>query len=264
MTKVPITKFLLCCFSVILPAVAQGQPFESFIARLDTQEVDGKKIVVGWCENNTTSPVNVKYEALLKLRSKKEQVRTGSTLTLPASPTLLTKAVFTLNNVEFESVRLVIFDHQNNILTRDIIDSPHPLAHFKLNKTRTDPLPPPAVPLRRSRNEELEIDGLVLDETRSKLARDFYELFYRNWSAVSADAKGRTIIIKEMPGRIGIGTTIIVLIDDKSVMQLNLQPRTSLVEDLAGQLVDALEKYLNDPNNHTVIEGEDLTGSGIY
>ncbi|MEO1262896.1 MAG: CsgE family curli-type amyloid fiber assembly protein [Bacteroidota bacterium] len=231
---------------------------------MDSQEVDGKKIIVGWCENNTTSPVHVKYEAVLKLRNKGEQIRKGTTLTLPASPTLLTKAIFNLHDVEFEHLRLVVLNRKDEILAFDKIINPQPSALSEIDDKAIDPSPTIISTQRKSLAHELEIEGLILDETRSKLARDFYEIFYRNWSSIAVDSRGRTIIIKEIPGRIGIGTTIVVLMDETSVIQLNLQPRASVVEDLAGQVVTALEKYMNDPNNHSVIDGDDLTGSGIY
>lgn len=233
---------------------------------LDSQQVDGKKIFVGWCQNNTTSPVLVKYEAVLKFANKAGKVVRGTTLTLPATPTLLPKAVFTVNGLHFEHLRLTVTNREDEILAFDHIITA-PLT--KINKVSSRELNPPPNPPKVERQQttsynDAEIDGLILDETRSKLARDFYETFYRNWSSMSVDARGQTIVVRESPGRIGIGTNVIVVVDDKPVTRLNLQPRADLIDDLAGQLVAALVQYFNDPNNHEIIEGNDLTGSGIY
>ncbi len=239
------------------------QPVEKYIAKLDTQQVDGKKIIVGWFTNNTASPFYVKYETVLKLKGNEEKVKKGSTLTLPVTPTLLTKAIFTLDDLEFEHIRLVVTNQENEILAYDKIDAPLPLQKPSVNSQPTDP------PTTNKKNTafnsfDLEIDGLVLDETRSKLARDFYETFYRNWSTLSINTQGQNIVIREMPSRIGIGSRVVIEVNDKSISQINLRPRADITEDLAGQLVNLLEQYLLDPNNHAVIEGDDLTGSGIY
>lgn len=240
------------------------QDLEQFQVWLDSQEVDGKKIIVGWCKNNTNSSVHLKYEAVLKLREKKEEILEGQTLALPNLPTLLTKAIFTIEDVDFEYIRLSLLSVENEMLAFDRIVAIPPQQRIATVITPTDP--PTHQKGKRSKNSivELEIDGLILDETRSKLARDFYETFYRNWSTLQIDAHGQTITIREMPARIGIGSVVVVEVNDRIITQLNLRPQTELIEDLAGQLVGILENYLTDPNNHSVIEGDDLIGSGIY
>ena len=240
-----------------------AQEFQKFTVWLDSQEVDGKIIIVGWCRNNTAIPKYVNYDVFLKLKGQAIDTILGTTLTLPSSPTLLTKAIFTLKVAEFEQLNLVLRNKENEILAFDkMIPPPSKQKPVSIDQP-TDP-PSPAITKAKKSLLDIEIDGLVLDETRSKLARDFYETFYRNWSSLQIDAKGQTIIIREMPGRIGIGTSVIVEVDDRPVTQLNLQPRTEVIEDLAAQLVAALETYLNDPNNNSVIQGDDLIGSGIY
>lgn len=239
-----------------------AQDFQKFNAWLDIQEVDGKKLIVGWLTNNTAVPTYIQYEAAIRLNGKIINTKKGTTLALPSSPTLLTKAIFTLQDDDFDHISLSVVNRDNEIL-----------AFAKITNAPISPLPEktepqtdqPEIKLPVPKNpQEFEIDGLVLDETRSKLARDFYETFYRNWSSIQVDTKGQTIIVREMPGRIGIGTSVIVEVDDRQLTQLNLQPRTELIEDLAGQLVEALESFFNDPNNHSVIESNDLIGSGVY
>ena len=259
MIKFFTSAFFLLGFSLNL----FGQSFEKYVAKLDSQQVDGKKVIVGWFTSNATSPIYINYETVLKLKGNEEKVKRGTTLTLPATPTLLTKAIFTLNEIEFEHIRLVVTNQQNEILAFDKIDAP--LLPKKIEAhSKTSDLPTINNSKVSAVLSDLEIEGLVLDETRSKLARDFYETFYRNWSTLQINTQGQTIVIRETPSRIGIGTRVAVEINDRSVYQINLRPRADLIEDLARQLVTALERYLLDPNNHSVIEGDDLNGSGIY
>lgn len=234
-----------------------------YTAWVDSQNVDGKKILVGWFQNNSNKPIDIYYEAKLKLTNQPEEIVKGNTLSLPGPPTLLSKAIFTLEEATFERLYLVVANKEKETLAFDIIQTSPLLRKRPLVKKSTRQRSSPSPSLKRN-PIDAEIDGLVLDETRSKTAREFYELFYRNWSTAGSNSKGRIITIREKPGRVGLGANVIVEVDNKQVSQLNLQPRAEVLERMAGQLVSALDKYLNDPNNNSVIDGGDLTGSGIY
>ncbi len=83
--------------------------------------------------------------------------------------------------------------------------------------------------------QRLEIDGLVVDETQSKLGRDFYELFYSGWQA-PPDAFNFTVVVREQPMP-NLGTRIMVLINDELAFQAQLQPRYDVIENMAQQAV---------------------------
>ncbi|HFA47589.1 MAG TPA: hypothetical protein ENJ95_01070 [Bacteroidetes bacterium] len=255
---------LILSFFTLLFAKGQAQTFDKFMVWVDTQQVDGKRTFVGWLRNNSTTPAYIKYISVLKLKGQAAKTIRGTTLTLPNSPTLLTRAIFTLEEGTFEQLHLTVVNNNDDILASAKISAPPPSQKlppaFRPKKTDT----PTGKKNTRNRFNDIEIDGLVLDETRSKMARDFYELFYKNWDAARLKTKSFIIIIREAPSRIGIGTSIIVEVDGKQVSRLNLQPRAEVMENMAGQLVAALENYLNDPSNRSNIDGDDLIGSGIY
>jgi curli production assembly/transport component CsgE len=111
---------------------------------------------------------------------------------------------------------------------------------------------------------EVEIDGLIIDETKTKAGRDFYELFYNNWIA-PRKAKYFTIYIAEEPAR-GRSTIIRVSINNEHVVfRQFLQSRYEIIEELSDNAIGAtyrklriLERIRND------IEDGDLRGNGIY
>ena len=261
-TVVTLNHITLQILTLFMSLSLFGQGNEQFSAWIDTQQVDGKKIMVGWFRNNTTSPIQIYYEAKLKMSNEPEEIFKGNTLALPSSPTLLSKAIFTLDGIDFERLYLLVSNKEKEILSCDIVQTSPFLKKRPVVKTPNKSIPSTHPPIKRP--VDVEIDGLVLDETRSKTAREFYELFYRNWSTIGISSKGRTIVIREKPGRVGLGANVIVEVDGKQITQLNLQPRAEVLENMAGRLVSAVEKYINNPNNNTVIEGGDLTGSGIY
>jgi hypothetical protein len=79
----------------------------------------------------------------------------------------------------------------------------------------------------------LEIDGLVIDETVTKIGRDFYDVFHSEWVAPEG-IYNYTIRIQEYPVPT-LGTRVVLLLNDEPLFQLQLEPRYEVVEDLARQ-----------------------------
>ncbi|WP_405284288.1 CsgE family curli-type amyloid fiber assembly protein [Gaopeijia maritima] len=77
------------------------------------------------------------------------------------------------------------------------------------------------------------IQGLVVDETVSRIGRDFYEVFYGAWESPTG-VRSFTVRIQEQPAP-GLGTRVVLLIDDEVLGQIQLQPRYDVVEQLALQ-----------------------------
>ena len=114
-----------------------------------------------------------------------------------------------------------------------------------------------------SKDADIEIDGLLFDETKTKSGRDFYDYFYRDWEA-PAKARNYSIFISEKPYRLTT-TQIQIKINETVVFQSFLQPRGDIVEMLAQQAVARTRLYLQ--NYEAIIkqlEGEDRSGTGIF
>jgi curli production assembly/transport component CsgE len=108
----------------------------------------------------------------------------------------------------------------------------------------------------------LEITGLVMDETISKLGRDFYELFFTNWSPGTNLDYILKIIEKPAPGT---RTLVSVEINDNLVFQQFLQPKYDYIETLAEYAVNVSNEYLQNYNQlQKQLNNEDLQGEGIY
>lgn len=241
-------------FPLLLGAQASGVS-----AWLEPQETDGKTVVISWCQNNTSSPKHLVYQATLYTTAD-TTVRSGKTLSLPGQPNLLQNAVFSINDGQFQKITLTITEFGKELAASTLMG---PSAASAPTVSPTEQL---AGPQKIPNPDELEIEGLVLDETRSKLAHDFYELFYNSWTSSEEPSLGdHTIVIREMPGQIGFGTRIIVEVDGEQLSTLNLQPRAELVENLANQLVESLkEHFLNPQGESNPIQTEDIDGSGVY
>lgn len=110
---------------------------------------------------------------------------------------------------------------------------------------------------------EIEIDGLLVDNTKTKIGRDFYDLFYANWEPPT-NAKNYTITVLEKPFRL-TSTLIVVSINDNVVYQSILQPRQEVVEQLSEQAIAITFNYLqNYEEIMRQLNGEDQEGTGIF
>ena len=109
----------------------------------------------------------------------------------------------------------------------------------------------------------LEIDGLVMKETRTKMGNDFYDHFYKNWEA-PPNARNYSIVIKELPYRLTL-TLIVVSINNNEIFRSALQPRREIIIALADYaLIRAEEFLINYEDIMKQLGGEDQAGTGIF
>jgi len=117
--------------------------------------------------------------------------------------------------------------------------------------------------INKANDVEIEIDGLLIDDTKTKTGKDFYDLFYSNWDAPVV-AKNFTITVSEKPFRL-TSTMIVVSINENIVYQGILQPRQDVLEALNEEAILITQNYLENYEEFTKeLNGDDLEGSGIY
>lgn len=116
---------------------------------------------------------------------------------------------------------------------------------------------------KKSAAHDMMIDGLIIDETRTKMGRDFYEVFFSNWDAPEG-ARNFTLTIKELPGR-ATSSFISIEVNDQEIMELPLQPRYDVIEEMAKYAVARCYEYFaNYEQIQRDISSGDLSGTGIY
>ncbi len=117
--------------------------------------------------------------------------------------------------------------------------------------------------ISKKSSKDIEIEGLIVDQTQSKVGHDFYDLFYSNWQPPD-NFGDYTIIIEEKPLP-QLGTQVTIKINDNEVFQQILQPRYDVIEATAQYGVELAFNYIQ---NYQAIQkqlaGDDLQGSGIF
>ena len=111
--------------------------------------------------------------------------------------------------------------------------------------------------------DSFEIEGLVVDETTTKIGRDFYNIFFSYWEPPS-NAENFTVLLSEKPLP-RLGTIITIRINSLDVFQEFIQPRYDFIEERAIAGVQAVYNYLENWDEiQKELQGEDLQGTGIY
>ncbi|MEQ8323340.1 MAG: CsgE family curli-type amyloid fiber assembly protein [Vicingaceae bacterium] len=112
---------------------------------------------------------------------------------------------------------------------------------------------------------DLEISGLVIDQTRSKIGRDFYDAFFYNWNTITPPKGDFSIIITEQPIR-GSLSQLTVSVNDVTVSQRFLQLRTTEIEEYAEISVNQVIRFMQQEKEMSkrLLREDDQMGSGIY
>lgn len=112
-------------------------------------------------------------------------------------------------------------------------------------------------------NFDMEIDGLIMDETMTKVGRDFYDMFFSVWIAPEK-VKNYTVTIKEMVMP-GLATEISVLVNESLVFKQKVQPRYDVLEQMTKYANQKVVQYLNNYEKMKAqLGGDDQQGSGIF
>ena len=123
----------------------------------------------------------------------------------------------------------------------------------------------PASSWAQADNRELtfNINGLVIDETITKIGHDYYELIYQQWEAPPTEMI-YTIYMRELP-RPGFGSRVNIAVNENVVIDRFLLPRYDILEEEAQYAVQLLRQYIGNYNQLLRnLSEEDQQGTGIY
>jgi len=120
--------------------------------------------------------------------------------------------------------------------------------------------------------------SLILDNSRTKAGRDFYEILYRQWNEAASDTvQARVfmsgidpddfvIVVEELPflSR-GTTTVISVSVNDVPLYQQFLQPRYDLIEEAATLAAELIKQYFTSYLEiQQQLQNQDLKGTGVF
>jgi Curli assembly protein CsgE len=122
---------------------------------------------------------------------------------------------------------------------------------------------PKAAPLTKLQlaPDGFDLGGLVFNETRTRVGREFFALFAQNWRPPT-QTEAYWITIREFPTP-GRFTMISVSINNRELFQRFLIPRKAQMEDLVVYTVQLLQDQLSQGEIEGLFSDSDLKGSVI-
>jgi len=107
----------------------------------------------------------------------------------------------------------------------------------------------------------LEITGLIIEETMTRIGYEFYEYFFLFWEAPEVEVKDYNILISERASPMW-GSWVKVNVDETTVWSKMLRPRSEEIEDAVKQAIEATKQYLYNYKQYQ-FQTEDMVGTGI-
>lgn len=116
---------------------------------------------------------------------------------------------------------------------------------------------------QRRQTAGIESQGLVVDQTITKIGRDFYSVFYTAFEAPPG-VNEYNITITELPAR-GNSALVSLAVNDETLLEIPLQPKYDLIEEAAIQAVGLASDYLVEAQRvSNQLERGELKGRETY
>jgi len=116
---------------------------------------------------------------------------------------------------------------------------------------------------KSSQNADIELQSMVIDETMTKIGKDFYDLFFMKWVSPIKDGQYQITISERILPR--IGSQITVKVNDLISYQSFVKPRYEEIENaVAFAIQQAQQVVINYENIKKTLESEEMKGTGIY
>lgn len=95
--------------------------------------------------------------------------------------------------------------------------------------------------IQDSKKDGIELRGMVIEDTKTKPGRDFYQYFYSQY--LSKNINGNEIVtIKEELGMAN-STRMKILVGDKAVAEFFLNPRNDFIRQMAEASIARVQRY---------------------
>lgn len=229
--------YLLVTYNVLflfLSTIAIAQKTNTIEAKIERTFVENEVKLKALVTNNTTNYqelnyllVSIKKGSTGNLSNNKQS---GKFSTAPNESKILSEMSVNLDSKDALKAYLYIRDEQSNKLiakdSLEIIQNPNKNTNSIVEKEKA-----------------FELNGLTIDETKSKVGKDFYDLFFIQYNQIT-DKYQFAITITELPIR-GTSGQINVQSDDKIIYSFVTNPS----EDYLMEQLDYTMQYIKEYNS---------------
>lgn len=220
-------------FFILLSVMIYGQDDKKVIARLENSLLENQIKLKAVVMNNTAVYKELNY-LLVSIKKNSDgnlsnNKQSGKFSVNPNEVKVLSEISVNLEPKDALKAFLYIRDEENqNLIAKDSLEINNTFFKRKAAKIEEDAV--------------FELKGLTIDETKTKVGKDFYDIFYMQYSQLPDKSSG-AVTISELPLR-GTSGQINIQIEDKIVYSFMTNPSEDyLKEQLAASL-----KYIKEFN----------------
>ncbi len=223
----------LCTLFIFLSAAVDGQEDKKVTARIESSVLENQIRLKAVVTNNTAVYKELNY-LLISIKkgsagNLSNNQQGGKFSINPNEVKVLSEINVTLEQKDALKAFLYVKDEETQkLIAKDSLELNTDLFRKKTAKVEEDAV--------------FELKGLTIDETKTKVGKDFYDLFYLQYSQLPDKSSG-AVTISELPLR-GTSGQISIQIDDKVIYSFMTNPNEDyLKEQLAAGL-----KYIKEFN----------------
>jgi curli production assembly/transport component CsgE len=111
--------------------------------------------------------------------------------------------------------------------------------------------------------KDIEIEGLLIDQTRSRIGHEFYQNFVSFWEAPAGAGHYNLVISEQNEPR--YGSWVSIGINDNLVYRAPVKPRAEDIAESAQEAIEVVRDFLSRWEEYEKsLEEEDMKGKGIY
>lgn len=220
----------IICFPVLK---IKGQEEKKVIAKIESKDIEGQLKLSAVVSNNSAIFRELNYLLVSIKKGKSGNLsnnkQSGKFSIDPGVTKKLSEMAINMTDKDALKVFLFIRDEETQkLIAKDslIIND----GSFKKKMSMIE------------ESQTFELSGLTIDETKSKVGKDFYDAFYMEYSQMP-EKSNYTIIISELPSR-GSNGQINIMVEDKLIYSFITNPNEDYQKE---QLVMAF-KYIKDYN----------------
>jgi len=213
-------------FFMFLPVLAYAQEEKKVVAKIESEFVENQVKLKAIVTNNTNIYKELNY-LLVSIKkgdggNLSNNKQSGKFSLNPNEVKNLSEININLEKKDALKAFLYIKDEESQkLIAKDSLELNSNLFKKKVSKVEEDVV--------------FELRGLTIDETKSKIGKDFYDIFYIQYSQIP-DKSNSAITISELPVR-GTNGQINIEMDDKVIYSFMTNPSEDyLKEQLANSL----------------------------
>lgn len=220
-------------FLVLISASLQGQILNTEVkAKIELSYFEEMVSVSGTAENLDDGMKNLSYTLSVIKKDKKNgntsnNSQKGDFTLNPNQKQQLSTTKVNQSATDEIIILLLIYDENDVMVGKDRI-----LVDEKKSK-------------KALKNEaELEILGIVFDDTKTKIGKDFYDLYFSKYNMEAV--KGNQIVQIEEQLSMGRTTIIKISIDNRTISEFIANPNEEFLVQKANEAIQLTKKYFKD------------------